>query len=142
MSQGFSGGFFLPAQRSVHYKGGFFATDGAAPQRLQQRPQGAASKATVAATALYESTPSSGNQYASTTTSHNARRRSSRKMNMDDSDDDPSERSARRHQLDSQHEEKSLRQRGQASSTRFVRPQREKVRQQVNFHHRHDPTAF
>lgn len=40
MAQGFSGGFFLPAQRSIHCKGGFFATDASAqrPQPHQQKP--------------------------------------------------------------------------------------------------------
>jgi hypothetical protein len=27
MNQGYSGGFFLPAQRSIHCKGGFFSSD-------------------------------------------------------------------------------------------------------------------
>ncbi|KAF1329658.1 hypothetical protein FI667_g5841, partial [Globisporangium splendens] len=108
MAQGFSGGFFLPAQRSVHCKGGFFATDGAVPQRLQQRLQGEISKVAAAAT-FYESTSnSSGNQYASTATSHNARRHSSRRMDMDDNDDDPPERPARRQQAGPRCEEKSL----------------------------------
>jgi hypothetical protein len=72
MTQGFSGGFFLPAQRSVHCKGGFFSSATCTPASATATGYNAASsRATAPFPMLFtlpqvpptESTPDAGNTH-------------------------------------------------------------------------------
>lgn len=135
MAQGFSGGFFLPAQRSIHCKGGFFATDASAqrPRPHQQKPaEGKANAGHNSSSAVVGRDPPAG-------------RRGSRHL-YDEEDDDgdvvnDSEVYAsgmRNKSNPSQANDNSVSLHSaaaatRASSLRFIRPRHEKVCQVLKF---------